>query len=352
MPLTRAWCIWELYGAAKCDKPIKIALFPNEREVFVNELSEDHDNASMAITHIKPEDAACFDKKDLNMIQHAVQNTVGWTELKRKVTEPLLAWMNNTAFEECRNTVAAFHKEHTLTMRSAGLLNSTAALFMRNGEYDTALSLFRQNYEMITSSTGGENNPFVGLSLMNIASIYDMQEKYDKALEYSGKAYAILVHFFGSEYHPLVVKVIGTMASAYRSKGEYGRALKYLEKEYTINVALNGGENQMAATILVTIAAVHRDRRRYDEALDYCLRAYELFVKVFGGEGHQHVANVLHNIGNIYVEVQQYDKALEHLQKAYQIYKVVFGGDQHPQMNATMQTIRYCEGALHGGMDI
>ena len=50
LPLTRIWCVWELFGVARAagdsKKPLRIALGPRERSEFVKTLTNDFSRAS------------------------------------------------------------------------------------------------------------------------------------------------------------------------------------------------------------------------------------------------------------------------------------------------------------------
>jgi hypothetical protein len=76
-PLSRAWCVWELYGAARFRKdgrkvPLQIVFEPAERERFFEDgLIGDFDSIGLAFTNMRVKDARCRDAGDEAMINRS-----------------------------------------------------------------------------------------------------------------------------------------------------------------------------------------------------------------------------------------------------------------------------------------
>lgn len=94
-PLTRLWCIWEIYGAIVKDRKIEL-LVPKDQEVKLLE-SPTNSNKNFPILQeiieLRPSDATCHLIEDERKIRLEVESSVGWARLKMKVTRELTAWI-------------------------------------------------------------------------------------------------------------------------------------------------------------------------------------------------------------------------------------------------------------------
>ena len=96
-PLSRAWCVWEIYGTVKCDKTIDLIFAPGATDNFVDTIVDDFDAITQNLADLKLENAECHKKGDLEMIHCAVEKTIGFQHLNAYIAGLLRKWLVKTA---------------------------------------------------------------------------------------------------------------------------------------------------------------------------------------------------------------------------------------------------------------
>ena len=101
-PLTRSWCLWELYCTYNARIPFSVCLGPDERRAFEAAILEDPDVVFDAFSKISVKDAKAGTQSDEDMIRATVEEQVGFSRLNAIAFEQMRNWI----FGECR-TIAA-----------------------------------------------------------------------------------------------------------------------------------------------------------------------------------------------------------------------------------------------------
>ena len=182
-PLLRAWCVWELYGAARFRKTagqvtLQVILTPIEATRFVDEgLIGDFDSIAASVATMQVRSAECFDKADKAMIDKAIAEEVpgGHTTLDEMVADQLQAWFTRAALEavSARRGNEAFEPFTDLLSRTGSLSKDQGLLDKALATYEEALDIRRSNL--------GARHISVANTLDGMAIVYDRQGLLDKA---------------------------------------------------------------------------------------------------------------------------------------------------------------------------
>jgi hypothetical protein len=82
IPLTRAWCLWEIYCALELEQQGKAQLIvrlpANQRAAFLVGAKDDYSNAIAALSAVDAEKAQAFNPQDRENILGAVRGSVGF----------------------------------------------------------------------------------------------------------------------------------------------------------------------------------------------------------------------------------------------------------------------------------
>uniref|UniRef100_A0A7S3LR06 Mbre TPR repeat protein n=1 Tax=Aplanochytrium stocchinoi TaxID=215587 RepID=A0A7S3LR06_9STRA len=351
LPLGRAWCIWELYGAARVEKTLQVAMQTDQKQVFLDALTEDSRSATMAITGIKPKNATCFDKDDLKMIQDSVENDVGWTKLKAIVVEQLINWMIDTAEQACKNAEERVDKSDKNGMLEfAKLLYQTGVLSKENNRLDEALKVTQKSlkiFESIDSTLSASNE---ASALNNLGLIYMDTGNTEKALEMFKRSNGIRVMVLGAD-NPTVADTLNNMAILYKNKlKDLDKALRLYERARKIYVVNYGEKHDQVALVLNNMGTLYGESGDWDKSIELLEKVFEIYKDKYGENDHPAVALLMNNMGFSYenkglilkiCEMDGYKpylaKALDLYERSYNMSIAMYGGNSdHPDIARTI----------------
>eukprot|EP01043_Picozoa_sp_COSAG02_P007923 COSAG02_NODE_245_length_27293_cov_16.488012_10_plen_809_part_00 len=100
-PLTRSWCLWELYCTYNARIPFSVCLGPDEQCALEAAILDNHDVVLNAFSKISVKNARAGNKSDEEMIRSTVEEQVGFSRLNAIAFEQMRNWI----FNECRQIV-------------------------------------------------------------------------------------------------------------------------------------------------------------------------------------------------------------------------------------------------------
>ena len=98
IPLTRAWCLWELYGTVHSRATFSVCLGPDEQRQFEDAILANFDIVFDVFSKISVKDAEAGNPEDQANILGEVERTVGFTRLNAIAFEQMRIWI----FGVCR----------------------------------------------------------------------------------------------------------------------------------------------------------------------------------------------------------------------------------------------------------
>jgi tetratricopeptide (TPR) repeat protein len=309
VPLTRAWCLWELYCTHAVGAEFRVCLGPDERRAFEAALVRDGNVLCDTFANIDVKNAKAGMAADQAMILGAVQ-TVGFEVL------------NAVAFDHMRNwTVGVARGLLQRTDLGVGGRNNIGSLFRQLGFQTEALRV----HEGTLARPDAEQDEEFAQTLTHIAAIYVAQsrEKFGSALELCQRALDISVRAKG-EAHPDVANVLVLISAIYRAQSNTAQAMELLQRALDIYLRAKGDTHPDVASTLLAIANVYLKQSEFGWAIDFYQRALDIYVKLHG-ETHGSVATTLSNMASVYCKQSQPGQALELYMRSLHIYVQVYG---------------------------
>jgi tetratricopeptide (TPR) repeat protein len=215
------------------------------------------------------------------------------------------------------------------------LQNKIGCLYIINGNYAQALSLFEQALQ-IRQEVLGEKHPDTAESLNNIAGVYDSQGHYAKALPLYEQALQIQKEVLGEKHTDTAIS-LNNIAILYYNQSNYAQALPLFEEVLQIHKEILGEKHSDTAISLNNIAGVYDSQGHYAKALPLYEQALQIQKEILG-EKHPDTANSLNNIAMLYQNQGDYTKALPLLEEALQMRKEVLG-EKHPDTISSIYNI-------------
>ncbi|EDQ84735.1 uncharacterized protein MONBRDRAFT_29879 [Monosiga brevicollis MX1] len=323
IPMTRAWCLFEMMNALHGKVQLDIRLPEAEVDGFVEALADNHNEVMDMLVRVEAQKAEAFKASDRDMIFKTVEETVGFPELNTKIKAQLRAWCLEQALVAVRNR----ESEDGKSMKFAHFCNQVGLVLSAFGELDKALEISIKALE-ICLATRGEEHIHTATMYNRVGVIYRQQHEYEQALEYHDKALKITLNSQGEE-HLSTASTYNNMALVHNNLKQYESALEYYDKALKIMLATLGEEDENTAGAYNNIATVLKSQREYVKATAYYSKALKILLLKMG-EKHPSTAAAYNNMAIMYKKQGQYEQALEHYDKASIIWTAVLG-EEHPR---------------------
>jgi tetratricopeptide (TPR) repeat protein len=210
IPLTRAWCLWELYCTAQTQSKFEVAMTGSARQHFIDDvLAAPARSINRMLSQINVKNSECFKPEDRERIFQAIKSSVGFSELNRMVFERLRDWV-----------IVAMREETAKGENStdARYLNALAGLYEGQGKYVEAESLYVKCLEARRAALG-ENHPHTLTSMNGLAWLYQSQGKYVEAESLYVKCLEARTAALG-ENHPDTLQSMKGLALVRRQLGK------------------------------------------------------------------------------------------------------------------------------------
>ncbi|MBS3816481.1 MAG: tetratricopeptide repeat protein [Candidatus Thermoplasmatota archaeon] len=181
------------------------------------------------------------------------------------------------------------------------LLNRKGWVFMRMGDYDRALEVFKEERDF-AEERGEEKER--AQSLHDMGSVYLREGDDEKAEDLLQKAIHVREEIEDTKG---LSESLNNLGIIYYNKGDLAKVLEYYERCLEIEEEI--GDKHGIALSLVNIGNIYSDKGELDEALDYYEQSLEIEEEIGDKRG---IATSLNNIALIYSEKGELDRALEY----------------------------------------
>ena len=242
----------------------------------------------------------------------------------------------------------ALGTEHSRTGIS---LNNLAGLYESMGAYEKALPLYVRALAIAEKALGPEH-PNTGSSLNNLAALYRAMGAYEKALPLYARALAIAEKALGPE-HPNTGSSLNNLAALYRAMGAYEKALPLYVRALAIAERAEGPKHPNTGTCLSNLALLYRAMGVYEKALPLSVRALAIAEKAEGPE-HPSTGTILNNLALLYEAIGAYEKALPLYVRALAIAEKA-EGPEHPSTGTRLNNlagVHYAMGAYEKALPL
>jgi CHAT domain-containing protein/tetratricopeptide (TPR) repeat protein len=209
-----------------------------------------------------------------------------------------------------------------------GALGAFAAVYVAQGKYGEAESLYRRSLA-ISEKALGASHPHVAATLVALADTCSSQAKYTEAEALLRRALAIQEKAIGPD-HPDLAAALNSLAGVFLAQGRYTEAEGFYRRVLTIQEKSQGPGHPEVAATLNNLAAVYWSQGKYLEADGIYRRALASLEKA-NGANHPIVATPLIGMGLVCLQQGKFAQAEGFLQRALTIQEKALGSD-HPDL--------------------
>ena len=123
-PLTRAWCVWEIFGVAVAKQKIEIAMTPQQEADYLGAIKshEQFRDVMKSLVDLDVQQAECFNAEDLKLIHEAINTSSSFGEVNETILRELRAWHITAVEREIKRYKGKPTDEQWNLMRSYGHL--------------------------------------------------------------------------------------------------------------------------------------------------------------------------------------------------------------------------------------
>lgn len=360
IPLTRAWCVFEIFCAAQNGKCIvELAMSSIEKEKFMAGMKDDRESFLKMLGDVDVDKATCFKHEDRKQIFRCVGDL---EDGKNTINAIVCAQMQ-------KSTIAIF-ESGLIESKSKPLQLQISEKFSAADIYND-LGYYRKSMEIYQSllphamQTGGA---LLAATYDNIGCAHFNLLEHHEALQCYRKASKILQSLFDEEegthrkrrYEE--ARLLNNIATTQSRLGMYDLAIKNLKEDIKITKEVYGENSIYLAASYNNLAlayyrkgkdidpykqldsarftreALQRKRELYDLALLYYGKDLKISEREYKGNNHVNLAKTYNNIAIIYGHKDDPMKALDFSKRSLHMKKTVLG-EQHTSTITAHRTI-------------
>ncbi|ORY50598.1 TPR-like protein [Rhizoclosmatium globosum] len=330
IPLTRAWCVYEIYVANVAESNFYVAMPPSETQIFMDSLKTQTTAYFSLLANLKSRNCMAGNLSDQEAIFDVIQRTIGFSSLDRTVLETLVGWV-----------IGTLQGQITSSMKSQNILDKIEWMVVLAGFYQI-LSNYEKAEPMLIECLEtkkrvlGQDHPDTLSSLNNLALLYKSQGKYEQAEPMYIECLETSKRVLGQE-HPDILSSLSNLAGLYESQGKYAQTepmyIECLEKSKTVL----GPDHPFTLSIMNNVAGLYQLQGKYVQAEPMYIECLETSKRVLG-QDHPETLLTLNNVALFYTLHGKHEQAEPMSIECLETSKRVLGPD-HPNTLSSMSNL-------------
>jgi hypothetical protein len=296
LPLTRAWCLWEIFCAVDTDSKFEVAITPTEYTAFVDGITHNPDDFYLMLSNINVELSQAYSEQDKIRIFKCVKDACGFDALNKMVSKTMRSWAllsinkaidNIYRFKDIshafkKNNINEYHKAiDDFDIKKKRILwdrlQAKAILLLDMGNLKDSYNALMLCKKLLGSHVDGKR---LGKLYNCLGNIFDEEGKYDNAIEMQEKALKIQIEYLGHD-HLDVADTYNNLGVTYSNISNNTnitdtnrKAIDCYEKDLEITLkVLNNKKDPKVAITYGNLASIYCDDENYDKAMKilyYC----------------------------------------------------------------------------------
>ncbi|KAJ3106231.1 Kinesin light chain 3 [Phlyctochytrium bullatum] len=297
LPLTRAWCVFELYSCHVTESRFHVAMTEAEEERFSRDIADGKAFYNMLAT-INSSKATAWNPSDRDDIFKVIQDSVGFAKLDRLLFDVFGKWMQETLLERVERAV-----NDDEIARWEGVL---AFLYLKQGLLANAEPLFVDCLER-RRRVSGEDHPATLNYTNNLAVLYDRQGLLGKAEPLYAKCFETQRRILGEE-HPDTLTSAINLAGLFQAQGLFNKAEPLYLDCVNHSQRTLGKDHLFTLTSMASLAFLYEDKGLLDKAEALYLDCLERRRRVLGDD-HPDTISSMNDLANLYQTKGQLEDA-------------------------------------------
>lgn len=366
IPLTRGWCLFELFCTADTKSTFEIAMSKAQQQEFLYDMERHGTDAiDQMLAIVDSENSKCWKPSDLASIKAVVEQSVGYRGVNSMVFEQMRDWVVRVVQEALKtSTPAAPEKEdgsssfnsnsnsnssneansttssssissNDRAIRQLTLQSTLASLYEQQGRYAEAEPLAQSVVEQ-HKKTSGEEDPKTLKAVMQLAGVYTSQGRYEEATALVNSCMETQKSILGED-HPETLASMNNLAFVYGLHGKYAEAEPLFVHVYEKRMATLGNSHMATLTAMGNLAALYMHQGHFVKAEPLVSTEAETHRKI-SGENHPKTLMAVSNLAFLYEKQGRYAEAEPLCVSCFERRKAALG-EEHPETLQSMNNL-------------
>ncbi|ORY31577.1 TPR-like protein [Rhizoclosmatium globosum] len=301
IPLTRAWCVYEIYVSNVAGSSFYVAMPPNETILFMDSLKKQSQKYLSLLANLNSQNCKAGNTSDQEAIFTTIERTIGFSKLDRTVLETLAVWIIGTLQDHITSSRSS--QNHILQI---DWMLALAGFYRILSHYEKAESMYVECLET-SKRVLGPDHPDTLIALNNLALLYYSQGKYEQAEPMYNECLSTSKRVLGPD-HPDTLTIMSNLALLYKFQGKYVQS----EPMYTDCLATSkkvlGPDHPDTLLSLNNMADLYYSQGKYDQAESMYIECLSTSKRVLGPD-HPDTLVSLNNLALIYNSQGKYEQA-------------------------------------------
>ena len=337
VPLTRAWCLWELYCTWQVGANFSVCLGTDQMESFHSALQEDLDRVLSAVGAIDAEQAEAGNPADKERIFDAILRLLprGFLDLNNQVKLRLREWTYEVG-------LAQLDGMSPIDRLSSRLIDDLTQYFSMQGQYERAEPLLIEAVLGRRSAFGDQDARTLS-SISSLGALYSDRGKHDQGEPLLREALAARRATLGDD-HSDTLKSLNALALLLFERGEYSQAEPMYEEALAAHRRISTDLHPDTLTALNNLGLMYIEWGKLDRAEPVMQEALRGRRKTLGNLHPDTLITIIYN-GWMYSNIPNYAAAQPLIEEAVPGCQQVLG-DDHPKTLSAINLL----GLLHLNM--
>ena len=289
VPLTRAWCLWELLCSVEGKTRLEVTLSPAQAAAFESALTDDFDVIAASLSRVDARQSTAWLQSDRDTIFAAVEAGCGFTQLNAAVHGLLRDWLADSG----RAALGKLPKEQRGTLP---LISNLARLLRDQGRLADAEPLYLEALDARRKALG-DRHPDTLTSINGLALLLRAQGRLGEAEPLYLEALVARRETLGDR-HAMTLTSINNLALLLSDLGRLGDAEPlYLEALAARRETL-GDRHPKTLVSINNLALLLSDLRRWEEAEPLYIETLTARRETLG-DRHPKTLTTINNLANL-----------------------------------------------------
>eukprot|EP00808_Paulinella_micropora_P032310 g52520.t1 len=321
LPLTRSWCLWEIFCTRDTGATFEICLSQAEAKDFESALLNDFRSIVASLCQIDVNNAQAFKKEDQEKILDLVEGQGGGAhETNKAVLAQMRAWLAQAGRDALRA------REGKTDQGTLALMHQVGGLLCEQSYLQRAEELLRSCLVAWEKTIGAEH-PDTLTVVNNLAMLLQDQGKLAEAERLYHRALQAKEKTLGAE-NPSTLTVVHNLATLLKEQGKLAEAERLCRRALQAHEKTLGAEHPSTLTSVNNLAGLLQGQGKLAEAEHLFRRALQAQEKTLGAEhpstfvSVNNLAGLLQNQGKLGEAEPLFRRALQAQEKTL--------GTEHP----------------------
>ncbi|KAK3236481.1 hypothetical protein CYMTET_53368 [Cymbomonas tetramitiformis] len=328
-PLTRAWCLFEIFSTVDTGAELELRLSSDEELAFAKALRAGEFDFNQWVSKVNLERAEAYNPADREQILQVVESSVGITALNTKVLAVLTQWLTVQA-RGLQTTQLQRSKSRRLS--SGTTLLELGKLYQQQGDFPKAVDMYRAALEHLCSQHG-QAHPGTLAVMLRLADLLKEQSKLDEAEALCRKAMQAYEDLEGAavgggDHAQGMLECVNQLAIVLKKQGKLSEAEPLYRQALAGMIVMHGREDILTIKFIQDLAHLLKKQGKLDEARELYRETLEGRRALLGDE-HPDTLSTLSTLSNLLKDQGDFEQA-ELLYYAALEGRRAKLGDRHP----------------------